>query len=158
MPVLFGNTSGRVVAITVSRGLPGALRVGGLDQGIFYRTSPLVVTTMRLNERVNAQFQPTLQRNIYVYAFGDAIGQLSLGGIAFVQDCNTNDLFVGLDVLRRFYHNRNISRSLQFVNVAIGTQSFDAMLVGIDVSASSPEQNLLQFNMDFAIPPRELRS
>ena len=156
MPDVFNAQSeGSVVALSIGRAIPGAIQIDGLE------SRNLVVSRFGVSRNANAQFMPTLRNSIFIYSFGDKIGEMEVSGVAFHRLCNgsgnSGDSFAGLAEVGEFYDSKGLGaakdNSIKPVYVSLGTISIKAFLIGVQVSSLNPESNLMQFSLQFAVIP-----
>lgn len=90
-----------------------------------------IVTGMSLNLAANYQFMHSLDDFIYVYAFGERIGDLSLNGIGFVNACG--DGADRMNIMRLYeYYNENVSTGIvRPVDITLTSGAKSANLRGV---------------------------
>lgn len=149
MATVFASQSeGSVIALSFGNAAPATFRVEGLQ------SENLIVTTFRIDQSANAQFSPTLQDSIYVYSFGDKMGQLVIGGVAFHKTCKSQSPFTGMKDIIQYYNDNSISQNVKPVFLSFGAFSIRCFLTGYNFSSMDPKLNLVQFQLVFAIPAR----
>ena len=97
MLVIFGGNTGNVVAIrdnvsegsislgNVSGGTQGGQEAFGLGAAPFNS----IITRIGVSAAGNYQFLHTIGNDVYVYVFGDRMGDITLHGLSFAQPCPT---------------------------------------------------------------------
>ena len=90
-----------------------------------------IVTGMSLNLAANYQFMHSLDDFIYVYAFGERIGDLSFNGIGFVNACG--DGADRMNIMRLYeYYNTNVSTGVvRPIDITITSSTKSANLRGV---------------------------
>lgn len=90
-----------------------------------------IVTGMSLNLAANYQFMHSLDDFIYVYAFGERIGDLSLNGIGFVNACGQGS--DRMNIMRLYeYYNTNVSTGIvRPVDITLTSGAKSANLRGV---------------------------
>lgn len=153
MAAIFSHQRGSVVQVDglVRSGvLPFAIRMGNMDiGGVANQETKAIITQAALVEEGNFQFLHTLAETIYVYVFGDRIGELRVSGIAFSKLCGADDE-TGIEQVIRNYRQNKLSTRGGPVIVAYGTSTpFRAFLTGMTTDISDPEQMLTQWSFRF---------
>lgn len=153
MAIVFGpqNERGVVVAVNAGAALPSSISISGL------RTSNLIVTQVGLSQTANVQFSPTLRNNIFVYAFGERMGNFMLSGIAFHHGCMSpaGASFVGVTDVLDYYIQYGVGSGHEPVTVTLGAGfSIDGFVVGTGFQTMEPDLDLISFNLEFLIPTR----
>ena len=149
MAVVFtSQNEGSVIVLSFGRASPATLRIEGLE------SNNVIITTFVLDQAANAQFRPTLQDSIYVYSFGDRMGQLNISGVAFHKTCKDQSPFSGMKDIIQYYNSKAVSQNVKPVFISFGAFSVRCFLVGYHFSSLDPKLNLVQFELSFAIPAR----
>jgi len=118
------------------------------DMGIRPGESPnLIVTQAATNENGNFQFLHTLNETIYVYVFGDRIGELQVSGVAFGTPCD--DSPNGINEIIRAYRRNRLSERGGPVTVSFGSTPYRGFLTGINVDVADAERQLAQWALRF---------
>ena len=137
--------------------------VSSADPGdlMSFNNNRAIVTAVGVQESANFQFMQTLGSDIYVYTFGDRIGQMTLGGLAFATaDCSLKPgagTEHGIAKVRRFYVNNKISSRKDPLEIALGNsdQVVTAFLTGFSFSIADIPTSLISWQMSLAvIPPK----
>lgn len=156
MPAFFSHIRGSVVRVTgLHKNTGGLLPFRIIMDGIDV-TSPntrAIITQAGIVENGNYQFLHTLNETIYAYVFGDRIGELRVGGIAFAHPCQSAD-FVGpqTDGIRQIIDNYRSNRIAQLgrpVQVSFGSTDYRGFLVGMNIDIADAERNLGQWAFRF---------
>jgi hypothetical protein len=150
MPVFFAHQRGSVLqvqtqATNVGGTLPFTIQIE--DMGIAPGTSPnLIVTQAAIVEKGNFQFLHTLNETIYVYVFGDRIGELRVSGIAFGTPCGGDN---GINAIMKSYRENRLAEKGGPVTVSFGDDPYRGFLTGMNVDVSDPERQLAQWALRF---------
>ncbi len=158
MPAFFAHERGtvsRVDSLVTGSGiLPFNVVIEGTDIG--GRTNPqtrAIITQAVIKEKGNYQFLHTLSETIYVYVFGDRIGELIIGGICFSSSCDKdsqgNDLESGMKQIHDAYQENKLSVKGGPIVVNFGEVPLRGFLVGMSIDVSDPERNLGQWAYQF---------
>ena len=112
----------------------------------------LPVTGFALELQGNYQFLHTVNDFIYLYVFGDRIGELVLTGMGFyANDC---EAFSGGNIcdLLEFYKEKKVSKKATALDLALGDcGNFKAFLTGMRLEATRPETNVAQWVLRFNV-------
>ena len=111
-----------------------------------------IITQFGLSGRGNYQFMHTLRNFIYVYVFGEKMGEISVGGISFPGTCEDGD--TGFELVWKYYLQHRISTRGAPISVAIGVGlSFQGWLTDFKIETVDPAVGLSQFLMRLAMFP-----
>lgn len=165
MTTLFITHPGQVVAI------PGD--VGSLPLTIFlddwpgYPAIRAIITHVGSQSSGNYQFLHTLKEYIYVYVFGERIGDLSIGGLLFAEACelqnnsgvadatnpaNGANAASGFEQLSDYYKSHRIAKRGAPLTIMIGVTGmakYQGFLVSQRLELVDPQQQLGQFSLFF---------
>ena len=86
-----------------------------------------IITAAQISQGGNFQFLHTVQDFIYVYIFGDRIGQLTVEGIAFLSQCDSDNN--GFEETLQYYNRNRIAIRGEPVRVGFGNIAFEAFLM-----------------------------
>ena len=153
MADIFTVAPGTVVAVD-SPGIP--LQFFLEDWG-GYPAFKSIITGFQVQTRSGVQFLHTLRDFIYVYSFGERIGDIRIQGISFAfNHCDLlgNATFHGLEYVLGYYLlNRVASRPTPVTVVLGGATPFFAFLQDVQMSLTSSENMLGQFSYGLKVIP-----
>jgi hypothetical protein len=159
MAIIFNSVNdfdnrGRVVMLPNVAAAPGALvQVEGWAGFTGFKA---ILTQVNLQFSTNHQFQQMLGGGIYLDVFGDRIGMLQLGGLAFLGACD-NDQRTGFSYVENFYRENRLSNRATPLRVTTDPFTvYEGYLFGFQgssVSIGSLDQRTYQFTMSIAVPP-----
>lgn len=120
---------------------------------VFHAPSPsgrtllpgVVITHVDYQQRTNAQFQRSLGKTIYVYSFGDHMGDLNIRGVAFARTCDGD--FNGISELQKMYTQYKVSGSSPEVRLAFADEVIRGFLVAMSVGTADTSAGIHQFSM-----------
>lgn len=160
MPVFFSQRRGTVVRVGNRAGLnasPFAVRVQGTPLGVADQNLPTIITQAAFRAEGNVQFQHAADETIYGYIFGDRVGTVRVGGMAFASYCGNAQS--GLDVLLTIYRQFRAAALGRPCRVRIGNNVVKAMLTAMSFNLSDPEHEMAEWGFEFAgltaLPGRE---
>jgi hypothetical protein len=151
MPAIFSPCLGAIAKVPGCEGEAAfAISFGGGAK----LTAPM--TGFVLEQNGNYQFLHTVNDFIYVYAFGDRVGELLISGIGFVKACPGADS-AKLCTVFDFYQNNKISKKGD-LTVSIGDcqdATFFAFLTGMRLEMQDPTTLVGQWSLRFSIVPKK---
>jgi hypothetical protein len=154
MPVFFSGPPGRT-AVLDDPAAGGSVALVRLDPAVDWAGQRSIVTRVSIAQRGNHQFLHTLGNELYVYAFGDRVGQMTLAGLCGVP-CGAADAPHGLEQLNAWYRENRVSRRQGPVRVTLGANTaFDAFVDGVSLEVVDPGLRLGAFTLSLAVPPEE---
>jgi hypothetical protein len=149
-------TRGRVVLL---EGAPGAFQMEGWNVGGGNLSAfKSLVTDVAIQEQGNYQFLHNLGNHIYFYVFGDRIGQLGVSGVSLWSaglggGCDDNPADLGIIRVLRWYRTNRAVKRASPITATLGTQAFQAFLVGFRCSKINVTLRQFQFHLDLALLP-----
>ena len=119
------------------------------------------MTQATVVQQGNYQFSHTINDTIYVYIFGDRIGELRVSGAAFPQVCDetargaptTVSTGTGYKEVLDFYEANRIAKRGQPVSIAFGETAFEGFLVNMQIQVADAEHLLGQWTYQFSTFP-----
>ena len=128
MADIFNSTPGIVVAMKAPQAIPSRIRIGT------FTPKAALISGMNYTQRTNQQFQYSLDKNVYIYVFGDLMGTLEISGIAFPQLCTGED---GIVEVFEFYRKNRASVQPQSISVAVGNHVITGLMTALQLSAEA---------------------
>jgi hypothetical protein len=148
---MFSDRTGRVVLVP-DAGAPVALSVQGWPGAQALKAA---ITSINLGAAGNVQFVHTLRDFVYVYVFGERMSEITVGGLAFPNDCQARTPG-GIENLWRFYQRNRVASRGAPLGLAVGaTMMFEGFLTGFTVALNDPQFGLAQWALRFAFHPPE---
>lgn len=117
-----------------------------------------IFTKHSLGEAGSYQFLHTMGSSIYLYVFGDRIGQMMLGGVAFYGNCDEQNDRVGISHVIQWYREHRVAKRAAPIQVTIDpSTTFETYLLGMQGQVLDPAKRLYQFVLTMAsVPPDDL--
>lgn len=143
--ILFQSTKGRVIAI--EEGEPAQFAQYSISPTIEYKVDNAIVTQIAVGEQTNVQFLHTIGGRVYIYAFGDKMGQLGVSGIGFEMTCDNLDNSSGIENMYKWYQRNNVTRRFNPITFSIGKVSISAFLVTFNASIVDTNTGLQQWSL-----------
>jgi len=160
--IVFSHYPGRVVKI-VGNARPCKINIFSLhNDNITLEKHSAIVTNVRISQSVNKQFLHTVGNHIYMYVFGDKIGTINIGGLAFATTCDncnekniTNDKS-GIEKVIEWYNNNKASSRELPITITIGRDTvFRGFLVDMSIELTNPEMNITAWSMTIHTVPNK---
>lgn len=158
MPVLFGGNPGRVVRVDAPTA-PCRTRIydfANPGDRIFLEDWASIVTRVQVSQQSNVQFLHTLGRQVFIYAFGDRVGQMVFSGLSFACPCpELTNASNGLEQIYLWYRNRRVARRPAPVRIMLGGSAFDAFAIGMGGDVLDASTGLMQWNLTLSVLPED---
>ena len=128
-----------------------------------HRFLQAIVTQAVIVQQGNYQFSHSINDTIYVYVFGDRIGELRVSGTAFPQVCEAGggagapssvSSGTGYKEVLDFYDTNRISKRGKPVEIAFGATAFEGFLVNMQIQVADAEHLLGQWTYQFSTFPQ----
>lgn len=143
MADIFSSRTGYVAVIPGQAVIPGRIKISGFEP-----TSALI-ENIGYGQRTNQQFQYALDGSVYIYVFGDEMGNVRINGIIFPLLCDGES--TGMKEVLEFYAAKRASKSQDLVEVSIGDEVITGFLTALEVSgvgvASDPQAAIQSYTM-----------
>lgn len=159
MPVLFEGNTGRVIAIDdrVASGAISLARVSGSGGEISYQVHNTIITRLGVSAAGNYQFLHTIGNDVYIYVFGDRMGQITLHGLSFAQKCSGNEAPHGFELLFNWYEKNRVATRKAPVTVTIGIgKTFQGFLTALTGDVQDPLHRTIQYQLTMSLLPAPL--
>jgi hypothetical protein len=143
-----------LLAVFPDPALPAAttLRISDWDGPAKFKC---IITRINVATQGNYQFLHTLGGNVYVYVFGDKIGQIGISGLAFDSMCTNATDTLGVENIINYYNENRIVARKTPIKITIGVKTtLLAYLVAMSVDMVDPAAKLYQFSMQLALVPQ----
>ena len=118
----------------------------GFTNWLGYANENAILQGISITSQGNYQFTCTLRNFIYVYVFGEKVGDIVITGLTFAGNC-TAIAFGGMTSVVAYYNANCISATGMPIGVGLGMDSFSAFLVGCNISMVNPETQVGQFSL-----------
>lgn len=153
MAIFFGQRPGAVVRLDDSAVQCKITLLAGVDPTIGFVGERSIVTRVVLSQNVNAQFLHTLGHYVYIYVFGDRVGELQLSGFAFPCDCNGP--VHGGERLHHWYRRHKASRRRQPARFVLGDTLLEGFIMGMRLDVVDTAINLMQWQANVVLLPED---
>lgn len=153
MTTLFLSNPGQVVAFQNNGLLPMAIFMEGWDG---YPSMSAIITQVSSQATGIYQHLHSMQDFIHTYIFGEGMGQMLIGGLAFSESCFGGAS--GLEQIANYYNTYRISNSGRLLSIQIGITGaarLRGFLVGSQISIVDTDHQLCQFGLQISVLPPE---
>lgn len=162
MPSIFQTRPGVAVAFPVEGDVPIPIAFDGWS-GSTFPAFKSIITQLQVQRGVNHSILHTFQDLIYAYTFGERIGVIQLGGIAFADSCESGggQPKCGIEYILEYYDENSLARRPSPLTIQLGTTPagrFIGLLVDINVNIAQPEARMAQFTFNFRAFPQKKKS
>ena len=131
-----------------------SVRLLGLDPKITYDTHRSLITRVTVAQQANVQFLHALGSQIFVYAFGDRMGSITLSGLSASCPCpQGNDL--GIERILKYYSDNRVSKRKKPVRVTIGKTVLEGFVLSVSGDTVDPSTNIIQWGLNLATLPED---
>lgn len=159
MATLFVTKPGQVVAFQDVGALPLTIFLEGWPGFPSIRAA---ITQISGQSAGSYQFLHTLKEFIYVYVFGERIGEMTIGGLLFSEACATPNAPSGIEQLAQYYNRYRISKYGNPLTIQIGLSGLTRVrgfLTGMRADITDAQHQLGQFVLRLhTLPPEAERS
>lgn len=156
--VLAPGQPGVVIAIA-DAGVQTVLPLVNFDGGaVSFQQRKSIITRIAVSQATSDQFVHAVGGTIYVYSFGDRIGQMILSGICFAVGCDdSGDNEHGGQKMMQYYHQNKLSVRRDPVTMLLGNgkDAIKGFIRGFDLDTMDHTQRLLQYTLTLAVLPEQ---
>jgi hypothetical protein len=133
-----------------------------LQEWDWFESLSAIITRISTTEQCNYQFLHTLGDHIYLYVFGDRIGQLGIGGLTFNDNCQDPLQEDGISKVIRWFRQRRVAVRKEPIIFQFlpdeGLGPLKGYLVDMRGDTVDACQRLSQFYLTIALIPQRLES
>jgi hypothetical protein len=167
MPLVFSQNTGRVVAINdqVAAGSLSLVSLVG-DTRVNYQVHNSIFTRVGVAAGGNFQFLHTIADDVYMYVFGDRMGQVVIDGISFADKCAVSGGTVaqfapgsynfrhGIEEMLEWYERNRLSARKDPVLVTIGrSKAFAGFITSLNANVQDPLHRTVNFQITVTLLP-----
>ena len=174
MPLFFSSNNnqhspiGRTVAYPYP-GVSGITRIAGDNAGesdyINWNAHRSIVTRVAMSHACNFQASHMIGNDVYLYVFGDKLGQVIISGLSMAVDCgcypggsgySMQADGHGIEKAYQWYLRYRVTQERKPVTVTIGsTTHFQGILINMDTDTHSEENFLMRYTMTVQTIPEK---
>lgn len=159
MPTFFMNNGNGQVGRAVGCQDPaaaGTMRFISLEPALTWRAHTSIITRITVSHQGNFQFLHTIGNDVYIYVFGDRIGQVTISGLSMTKNCGAGgDGMHGFEKILRWYKENRIAQRKAPVVVSIGQTPIEGFVVGLTGDAIDPATRIIQYGLQLAVMPEK---
>lgn len=155
MPIFFQGVPGRTAALP-DVAAQGSVTLVTLDPNFDWANQRSIITGVGVALQGNYQFLHTLGNDVYIYAFGDRVGSVTISGLSMAADCNSQDTSHGAEMALEWYNENRLASRREPIRVTIGLQTvIEGFLVGTSGDIVDPASRLFRFSYQLAVIPEK---
>ena len=136
---IFNSNPGVVAIVGDQKALPGRIFIETPKFPV--NNAPILISGIDYNQQTNQQFQTALDGSVYIYVFGDQMGDIQVQGVAFAGLC-TGARDGGITQILKYYATNRASKKADPVIIVAGGEPIGGFLTAIklrdNVSSSDP--------------------
>ena len=156
MAIMFEGPPGRVIRLN-DPATQGKAYVVKVSPNITFDAQLSIITGMTLAQQANVQFLHTLGGLVYIYVFGDRIGQLGLSGISFAIPCGSRDDDAGPNhgagKMLAWYRANRVSTRQTPVTITIGQEVIEGFVTSFTENVIDPSTLLVAWGVNIQTMP-----
>jgi hypothetical protein len=155
--ILFETTPGSVLVMD-DPAAQGVIPLVTTKPVLDFQNQKVLITGIGLAEETSHQFMHTLGGDIYIYVFGDRIGQLMISGLACASNCDDQGdpgEQHGFEQTMRWYRQNKMSARPDPVQILIGHTPLKGFLTGLQGSVADPNAFLMRFDLTLMVLPEK---
>ena len=128
MSDIFNSSPGSAVIVQGTGAVPGQVQLEAF--------SPVaaLVSHIEYNANTNQQFQYALDSSVYIYVFGDLMGNVIVEGISLLSLCDGGQ--GGLSEIFDYYTTHRLSKYNSPISVVVGGETISGFLTGLKVRST----------------------
>lgn len=158
MPIFFAGSNGTAVGRTVAcadMAASGTMRFLGLDPTLNYSQHRSIITRMSYSHQGNYQFLHTMGNDVYIYVYGDRVGQVTIQGLCFASNCSGGgNSSHGIELLDKWYAANRIANRQKPVRVNIGSSWVEGFVIGSTGEMVDPDTRIMGYSLQLATLPK----
>jgi len=151
--IIFSKQLGNVIGFNDAT-LPATLNLFSLESWSGYTTLKAIITSFTVSAQGNFQFLHSLGGNIYLYVFGDRIGEATISGLAFDRPCDVGGATTGIERVLDFYTSQRIAQRRTPLKITLGARkAIIGYMVGMNAKIADPVDGIYEFHLSLLVPP-----
>jgi hypothetical protein len=157
MPFLFERNVGRVAEIQdpVAEGIFSLAEITADASDISYASMRSIITKIGVSSACNFQFLHTIGNDVYVYVFGDRMGQIVISGISFQEGCYTATGH-GFNRVYDWYTQNKLSNRTEPVIVTVGQNTiFKGFITSLSSDVNDSQNRTISFQLQMSVLPEK---
>jgi hypothetical protein len=125
---------------------------------ITWRTHRSIITRITMAMSGNFQFLHTIGNDVYVYAFGDRVGQVTISGLSMTASCDNEDSDKqhGIEKVYEWYTKNRVAKRKSPIEITIGQNTaLQGFVIGLSGDAVDPQTRIMQYGLQLAVLPEK---
>ena len=112
-----------------------------------------IIESIGIGLAVNVQFMKSLDEAVYVYSFGDEMGNVKVSGKAFAKSCEARSAGDGLSSIFDYYQRHRASKRKAPVHIALPDSAItmQGFLIGSHMALTDPIFGFWSFDLSFVM-------
>jgi hypothetical protein len=164
MAVLFSGNAGLVKIVNLGNSVNvGSLKISSSGTNLVGRAGVLV-TGISEDQQVSAQLVTSLEKDVYIYSFGDQVGDVTISGLLLDRLCvqssspvssrgETTKRWTGVESLAKFYQKGRAIAENRKVTIILGPRTIQGYLMRMGHSTANPELKTQSFLLNIKTIP-----
>lgn len=150
---IFASSPGQVGVYKAEESISMTLLVEGMaDRNGSFDLIRCVIQSVGLNEQVNAQLSPTLDKIMQIYTFGDRPASVEISGVHINNPCDDGD--GGFVRLHKFFRTNRLSNRKTPIGITIGGKvTIRGFLMGLNLQTGDPQNGIGPFSLQLIYAP-----
>lgn len=141
MADVFSSAPGIVAAFVDEKIVPGQIKLQG------FNPQAALISGVDFDQAAQIQFQHSLDHKIYLYVFGDRMGNITVAGKCFPQLCDTDAQ--GLTEVFEFYAANRASVKPEPITVTIGSKTITGYLTALKIRGVNLAEDPTALTQDY---------
>ena len=156
MPTFFeGGEVGRTVACLDTHA-QGTTSLVTPEPNISWSNHKSIITRVTVAQQGNFQFLHTIGNDVYIYVFGDRIGQASISGLSMAADCAGGGGGHGFEKVAEWYGENRLAQKKAPITVTIGRTPVEGFVTGFTSDLIDPSTRIMQYTIQLVVLPEKV--
>ena len=159
MPTFFQGARGRTAAIKDDHA-QGTTTLVKTDPELTWEQHRSIITRVTLSHQGNFQFLHTIGNDVYIYVFGDRIGQATISGLSMVGEgspgspCTVSGQH-GIEKVNDWYKENRVANKKAPIKLTIGKTQIDGFVTAFSADLVDPATRIIQYNLQMVVLPEK---
>ena len=164
MPIFCGtgdSAAGRTIRLAdnAAVGTIRVVHVEGAGGAVGFDKHKSLITRVTVSQQGNYQFLHTLGNDVYIYVFGDRIGEVTIARLSVPVDCvKEGTSKIGAELLFDWYKENRVAVRASPVTITIGVSTvIKGFVTALSMDTTDPATGIFQWTMQMVVlPDKEL--
>jgi len=156
MPTFFEGAVGRTVGC-LDESTNGTTTLIETTPEVSWDSQQSIITRVTLSHQGNFQFLHTMGNDVYIYVFGDRIGQITISGLSMAGTCSSGMFSAkhGFEQMLDWYKENRLAARKYPVQVSIGQSAMEVFVTGINGDLVDPATRIMQYQLQTVLLPEK---